>query len=314
MCDPQEDRINSSCMTYRYRYWARAVIVVWGVCFTSGAPASDAACTTALPDDLLAQEALAGGIVAFQPVTQGKEDHSEIQVVYYHPDEKCLPVAVDSYEHNGGPPSLEASFVYPLQGEPNLFAIVSWPMIHEGLGMKGRYYGVHAYEKSGSGLLLNRFVADNSAISSGIVGTSEGEESTFEGTTEEGLISLMGSQGKWSWQAACNPAGTQLELNACAHVEQTEALEEIEAVREQLSELYTGDPDLLAEQLDRFDKAQRAWHAQLKHDLDALFPLSPGEDPSYVYGSSYSMRYAMAQAFLTRQRAEFLRTYWLDVR
>jgi len=80
-------------------------------------------------------------------------------------------------------------------------------------------------------LVLNTFVADNPAISSGIVGTYEGGESSFEGTTEEGLVSLMASQGKWSWQAACNPSGTQPELEACAYVEQIEALEDIEAAR-----------------------------------------------------------------------------------
>ncbi|MGE4336775.1 MAG: lysozyme inhibitor LprI family protein [Pigmentiphaga sp.] len=301
-----------SCIASRLRHFVFLAIVVWGVCFTSNALASDSECTVALPDNLLAQEHFAGGMVAFQRVKQIKDDDSEIQLIY-HPDEKCLPVMVDNYELNGGPPSLEASFVYPIQGEPNLFAIVSWPLLHAGLGMSGRYYGVYAYQRSGPKLVLNTFVADNLAISSGIVGTYEGETSTFEGTTEDGLISLMVSQGKWSWQAACNPSGTQLALNACAYVEQIEALEEIEAARQRLNELYASYPDILADKLDRFDEAQRVWQVQLQHDLDALFPLLPGEDPSFVYGSSYSMRYTYAQAFLIRQRAEFLRSYWLNV-
>lgn len=179
--------------------------------------------------------------------------------------------------------------------------------------MNGRYYGVYAYQRSGATLVLNTFVAHNAAISSGIVGTYEGEESTFEGTTEDGLVSLMASQGKWSWQAACNPSGTQLDLNACAYVEHIEALEEVEAVRQRLSELYADDPDILTDKLDRFDEAQRVWQVQLQHDLDSLFPLLPEEDPSFVYGSSYSMRYTYAQVFLIRQRAEFLRTHWLNV-
>lgn len=290
-----------------------SIIMVWSACFTSNALAIESECTAALPDNLLAQEHFAGGIVAFQLIKQTRDDDSEIQAVYYHPDEKCLPTMVDNYEFNGGLPNLEASFVYPIQGEHNLFTIVSWPLLHAGLGINGRYYGVYAYQRSGAALVLNTFVADNPAISSGIVGTYEGEESTFEGTTEDGLVSLMTSQGKWSWQAACNSSGKQLELNACAYVEQIEAFEEIEAARQRLIELYADDPDILADKLDRFDEAQRAWKAQLQHDLDALFPLLPEEDPSLIYGSSYSMRYAYAQAFLIRQRAEFLRTHWLNV-
>lgn len=301
-----------SCIALRLHHFALLVIVLWGVCSASNALASDPECTAALPDNLLAQEHFAGSIVAFQLVKQIKGDH--IQVVYYQPDDKCLPVMVDSYELNGGSPRLEASFVYPIQGEHNLFAIVSWPLLHVGLGMNGRYYGVYAYQRSGAKLVLNTFVAWNPEVSSGIVGRYEGEDWNFEGTTEDGLISLMATQGKWSWQAACNLSGRQLELNACAYVEQIEAQEEIEAVRQQFTELYADEPDLLAEQLERFDDAQRVWQGQLQHDLDALFPLLPGEDPSFLYGSSYPMRYAYARAFLTRQRAEFLRAYWLDGR
>lgn len=303
-----------NCFALKFFYGVRSVMVIWSVCFATNALATGSECTEALPDNLLAQERLAGGIAAFQLVKQTTDEDSEIQVVYYHPDEKCLPVIIDNYEVNGGSPTLEASFVYPIQGKNNLFAIVSWPLSHAGLGMNGRFYGVYAYQRSGPALVLNTFVAHNAAISSGIVGTYEGEESTFEGVTESGLISLMTKQGKWSWQAACNPSGKQLELNACAYVEQIEAHEEIEAVRQQLTELYADDPDILADELERFDETQRVWQAQLQQDLDALFPLSPGEDPSVVYGSSYSMRYAYAQAFLVRQRAEFLRTYWLNER
>lgn len=289
-----------------------AAIMIWSVCFTPAALAADAECTVAASDNLLAQERLANGTVAFQLLEQANDEDSQIQLVYYHPAENCLPITVDNYEFNGGLPHLEASFVYPIQGEDNVFAIVSWPLVHVGLGMNGRIYSVYAYQPAGTTLALNTFVAHNPEIGGGIVGRYEGEDWDFEGTTEDGLISLMTTQGKWSWQAACNLSGRQLELNACAYVEQIEAFEELEAVRHQLIELYSYDPDLLAERLEGFDEIQRLWQVQLQHDLDALFPLRPGEDPSLLYGSSYSMRYAYAQAFLARQRAEFLRAYWLN--
>lgn len=289
-------------------------IMAWGTCVVPSALAAEQECAAGLPDDLLAREHFAGGIVAFRQIDQVSDEDSTIQVAWYHPDENCRPVTVDNYEFNGGLPTLEASFVYPIQGEDNLFAIVSWPLLHVGLGMNGRYYGVYAYQPAEATLALNTFVAGNPEVSSGIVGRYEGEDWNFEGTTEDGLIALMASQGKWTWQAACDVSGRQLELNACAYVEQIEAQEEIEAARQEFSELYADDPDLLAEQLERFDDAQRAWQVQLQQDLDALFPLQPGEDPSFLYGSSYPMRYAYARAFLVRQRAEFLRAYWLDGR
>lgn len=282
-----------------------------GVTLSVHAAADD--CASAVPDSSLAREGFAGGTVAFLPVEQttDESEDSVIAVVYYHSDQQCRPQVIDDYGINGGFPQLETSFIHTIRGKPNLFAIVSWPLSHAGLGMSGRYYDVYAYERSGETLAVNTFVTHHPVISGGIVGTVEGESSTFEGTTERGLIALMGSQGKWTWQASCNPDGNQAELTACSYVEQIEAGEKLEAVRQRLHEQHADDPELQAEELERFDKAQLGWRAQLKHDLDALFPLAPGDDPSYLYGSSYSARLASTQTFLIRQRAEFLRTYWL---
>ena len=290
--------------------WLLWGVLAWQMGQTTDVLAADSQCTATLPDNSLAQKQFAGGIVAFQPLMHS-DDHTEIEVVHYHPDEGCLPVIIDSYEINGGSPTLEANFIYPIQGEPNLFTIVSWPLLHIGLEMRGRYYSVYAYHQLGSELTVNTFVIHNPALSSGIVGTIEGEETTFEGTTEEGLIALMGSQGKWSWQATCNPSGKQYELTACAYVENIEAEEELNAIRDLLVKAYTDFPDVRTDVLAHFDEAQQAWQLQLKSDLNSLFPLQPGQDPAILYGSSYAMHYAYTQAFLLRQRAEFLRTFWL---
>src|SRR5690606_21888985 len=203
----------------------------------------------------------------------------------------------------------EASFIHSIRGDPNLFAIVSWPLSHAGLEMTGRYYGVYAYQRAGATLTENTFVTHHSEVAGGIDGTVEGGKATFDGTTEAGLIALMGSQGKWTWQAKCNRAGTQLELTACAYVEQIEAGEELKEIRQRFIARYADTPGVLAEKIDRFDESQRLWQAQLEHDLDALFPLGAGENLAVSYGSSYSMQWAYARAFLSRQRAEFLRTY-----
>lgn len=284
-------------------------ILAMGAGLSSGAFAASQDCVALVSGAPLALERFADGVVAFVPA-ETSAGSTEIEVVYYRPDDRCRPLVIDDYGIEGGDPRLETSFIYPVQGKPNLFAIVSWPMDHAGLEMRGRYYSVVAYRQSGAGLELNAFVAENTEISSGIVGTAEGIEHAFEGTTEEGLIALMGSLGKWSWQAACNPSGNQHELTACAFVAQIEAGEELQEVGQLFADAFD-DPVVQADRLARFEHEHSVWETQLERDLDALFPLSPLDDPTIVYGSSYAMQHAYARAFLVRQRVDFLRAFWL---
>ncbi|MFA5493830.1 MAG: lysozyme inhibitor LprI family protein [Porticoccaceae bacterium] len=301
----------------QWRTIQRLMIVLCFACVATVASAASATqaltekdCTAIVSGSALGWERLANGIAAFYPA-DALDGGTEIELVFHQAHENCRPVAVDNYGIEGGDPKLEASFIHRIRGESNLFAIVSWPMDHRGLGMTGRFYSVFAYRQSGSMLELNRFVAENREVSSGVVGSVDGTEQTFEGATEEGLIALMGSQGKWSWQAACDPGGNQHELTACAYVAQIEAEEALALVKEHLADAYGYDSETQAEKLAEFDLVQSAWEAQLQADLSALFPLSPGEDPGILYGSSYPMQYANARAFLTRQRADYMRAFWL---
>ncbi|WP_155826492.1 lysozyme inhibitor LprI family protein [Vreelandella zhanjiangensis] len=280
--------------------------------FAVNAFGAENACAVATPDNPLALERFANGVVVFQP-SLAPGSNTNIDVVYYPADDECRPVKVDEYGIEGGDPRLEASFIYTIQGEPNLFAIVSWPLQHAGLGMHGRFYSVYAYYQAGANLELNPFIAENSDVSGGIVGTVEGEEYAFQGVDEDGLISLMASLGKWSWQAACDPSGGQPALNACVYVAQADAQEALDTLRQELAMQYSAEPnpEFLAEVLARFDAAQRQWRLQVQHDLEALFPVPEGGDPSLLYGSAYSMRYVLAHTFLIRQRTEFLRAMWL---
>lgn len=273
-------------------------------------------CAGAVRDSDLASERFADGVALFRPVETGAyRGGVEIELVHYRADEDCQPVLVDQYAIEGGDPRLEAHFIHPIKGEPNLFAIVSWPMDHAGLGMSGRMYSVFAYRQSEGVLETNDFVMENREISGGVVGTVEGETSTFEGATQDGLISLMASQGEWSWRAACDPNGNQYELTACAYVEQIEADKALGAAletgRAAIEAAYAHDPDMRAEMAMRLDRAQAGWDRQLETDLDSLFPLEPGENPATMYGSSWPMRYAYARAYLVGQRADYLREVWL---
>lgn len=115
----------------------------------------------------------------------------EIELVLHRPANGCQPERIDLYPEEGGAPSLEAAFVHAVHGEPNLFALVSWPRWHVGIGMRGTYYAVHAYRREGDSYVPNEAVMKHQALYGGFVGTVEGEESTFEGTTREAVIAML---------------------------------------------------------------------------------------------------------------------------
>lgn len=223
-----------------------------------------------------------------------------IEVRQYRPQAACQAQVIGRYEIEGGAPRLEADFLHPIKGQTNLITIVSWPLQHVGLGMQGRYYAAHAYRPTADGLAVNTFFTDNPALHSGVVGVVDGVEQHFEGSTQRGLLALMAAQGAWTWQADCDPDGHQQALNACAFAELAEAEAGLVALRAALD----------AEVLASFDAMQAAWSERLQAELDALFPLQPGESPQVAYGSSYPMAHARARALLLRQRLEFLRAHW----
>ena len=108
-------------------------------------------------------------------------------------------------------------------------------------------------------------------------------------------------------RTACNPEGSQLELNACAADELAQADAELNAVwREVLSK---ADSTVAR---DKLKAAQRLWMQLRDADLAAQFPLAPGQDPRVEYGSMYPMSFASTKAGLTRQRTAWLRATFLE--
>src|SRR5690606_26436652 len=117
---------------------------------------------------------------------------NEIQVVHLRDDNGCIPEQVAMYGYGGGEPVLEDSFIHTVHGEPNLFAIVSWPNSHAGLGMHGRMYSVYAYHEVDGDLVLNRAVAETRELAGGVEGSVEGGiPSSFEGVSREGVIGIL---------------------------------------------------------------------------------------------------------------------------
>jgi uncharacterized protein YecT (DUF1311 family) len=108
-------------------------------------------------------------------------------------------------------------------------------------------------------------------------------------------------------EPACDPAGTQLEMNQCASDDLRKADDELNAVYRQVLASMKGQP--VAQQ--RLRAAQRLWVQLRDADLAARFPLAEGQNPYVEYGSIYPLEYAMAKAEITRQRTDYLRRQFL---
>ena len=161
----------------------------------SGACAAHAprACVSA--DDVRASLAIAtveDDILVFRPTPPvAGSDLQPIELVRHRSDAGCRPEPVDRYEPEGGPPHLHEIFVHPVQGAPNLFAIVSWPIWHAGEGIRGTRYAVYAYRVDGDHWARNDVIVKHPALYGGIVGTVHGAPSTFEGTTRDGVVAML---------------------------------------------------------------------------------------------------------------------------
>lgn len=109
-------------------------------------------------------------------------------------------------------------------------------------------------------------------------------------------------------QVACNASGTQAELNACAREDFEKADAELNAVYRQIVTDLSGEPVALA----RMKDAQRLWVKLRDADLDARYPVGKGENPYFLYGSMFPMRYLGQKAMLTQARTAYLRSEFLE--
>jgi uncharacterized protein YecT (DUF1311 family) len=107
--------------------------------------------------------------------------------------------------------------------------------------------------------------------------------------------------------AECDPAGTQLEMNACAVDELDKADAELNAVYADLLEKAKLDLAFVAKLRD----AQRAWLTYRDADLDAWFACHDA-NVRVCWGSMYPMDYAFRKAHLTRSRTAQLREMLSD--
>lgn len=139
---------------------------------------------------------------------------------------------------------------------------------------------------------------------------------SLKGLMRVGLAALLLSSGavfsaKADDEIACNPDGTQMEMNACAFDDLQKADDELNAVyREAMAFARSEDAKTDPQSDDEsavaiLKKAQRDWIR--KRDRQCGQPSSGG-------GSMQSMEIASCRAELTQQRTEELRSLLVDGR
>lgn len=105
----------------------------------------------------------------------------------------------------------------------------------------------------------------------------------------------------------CNPQGSQVETNTCAGSEFGRADADLNRVWKAIQVKYGDKPQFLV----KLKTAQRQWLAFRDAEMEAMFPLAPGQHANVQYGSVFPMCESQAKASLTRQRVEQLKV-WLD--
>ena len=107
---------------------------------------------------------------------------------------------------------------------------------------------------------------------------------------------------------ACDPQGSQMELNTCAALQLSAADDALNATWREVLAQIGNRPMAIA----KLKAAQRLWIQLRDADMEAQFPLENGQDARVEYGSIYPMEFANAKAKLTRERAHYLRATWLE--
>ena len=104
----------------------------------------------------------------------------------------------------------------------------------------------------------------------------------------------------------CGSENTPTEMNACAAQEFRAADAELNEAYRAIVKRHAGD----ALFLKKLKASQRLWIQLRDADLEAQFPLAPGQSAQVEYGSIYPLEYANAKTELTRERTRYLLAHW----
>ncbi len=106
----------------------------------------------------------------------------------------------------------------------------------------------------------------------------------------------------------CNPDGTQTEMNVCAIDSMKAAESELDSVYREVLACGVGNPVFVK----NMEAAQRLWVQFRDAELEARFPVGPGEIDRVLYGSMYPMSWATEKETLAKERTGQLRRYIED--
>jgi uncharacterized protein YecT (DUF1311 family) len=115
-----------------------------------------------------------------------------------------------------------------------------------------------------------------------------------------GMVFFLAVSLGW---AAPVRAQSQGEMNATAAAELGTADAALNALYQKILADRAKNPGFCTD----LREAQRAWLKFVDYHLKTVFPLKPGENPREVYGSMYSLDFAVMKTELIEQRVEQLK-------
>ncbi len=123
------------------------------------------------------------------------------------------------------------------------------------------------------------------------------------------LLLLVAGNATADDELRCNPNGSQSEMNMCAANDFAAADKALNTVYRDVVACSAGNPVFVGKLKD----AQRQWIRFRDAELEARFPVAPGEDERVVYGSMHPLLFYGEKTRLTKERTLQLRTYIEDV-
>jgi hypothetical protein len=112
-------------------------------------------------------------------IEKGNDTHPVKLVIYRPIGGECLREEFARYSIEGSAPTVDSLFFFKLQGQVNIFAIVSWSINNRGAGTYGKLYQIYAYKIGPDGSLVeNKNVTESDAMT-GLDGYDDGQQSRF---------------------------------------------------------------------------------------------------------------------------------------
>lgn len=116
------------------------------------------------------------------------------------------------------------------------------------------------------------------------------------------LVSIALSSQSFASVDCMDTAVTQTDMNICAGKEYDEADAKLNKVYNALQKKYQDERLFLA----NLKKAQQAWIKFRDAEVEAHFPLAPGANPTFEYGTMYDTTSTALKTTLTQERVKQL--------